>query len=179
MTHSFLISIFCPDKTGLISSITGTLFHLGVNFGDTSFALLGTGAKFTTVCESPISQAALDEHLRALPEFEGADIKVSPFDLSKIQSQNAEITHQFMLRGADHQGLLAQLSEVFMMFDANIVSLEAKTIPDNEAEQYLINIAAFIPESRAEACIASVTNTASSLQMSCHWKSLLSKGNES
>ncbi len=176
MTHSFLISIFCPDRTGLISSITGTLFNLGVNFGDTSFALLGTGAKFTTVCESPISQAALDEHLHALPELEGADIKVTTFDLSKIPGRMAEITHKITLRGANHPGLIAQLSEVFMMFDANIVSLEAKTIPDNEAEQYLINIAAFIPESRAEACISSVANTASSLEMSCHWKSLLSQG---
>ncbi len=117
MTHSLLISIFCPDRTGLISSITGTLYHLGVNFGDTSFNLLGTGAKFTTVCESPISQVALDEHLRALAELEGADIKVTPFDLSKIHSPMAEITHQITLRGADHPGLIAQLSEVFMMFN--------------------------------------------------------------
>jgi glycine cleavage system transcriptional repressor len=171
MTHSLLISIFGPDRTGLVSSITGSLFNLGVNFGDTTFAVLGGGAEFTTVCDSPVSQQEIEAHLRALPELDGADIKVSQFDLSKIHGPTAHITHQITLRGADHPGLIAQLSEVFIAFDANIVRLDAEKIPGYEGEQYLINISVCIPKSRVDACLASITNTASSLQMHCHWVS--------
>ncbi|MEN8217184.1 MAG: amino acid-binding protein [Pseudomonadota bacterium] len=171
MTHSLLISIFCPDRTRLVSSITGSLFNLGVNLSDTSFVVLGAGAEFTTVCDSPVNQEELESHLRALPELEGADIKVSQFSLSKIHGPNAKISHIITLRGANHPGLIAQLSEVIMAFDANIVRLDAETIPGNEGEQYLINLSVCIPESRVDACLASVTNTASSLQMHCHWVS--------
>lgn len=171
MTHSLLISIFCSDNTGLVSSITSALFNLGANLGDSSFAVLGGGAEFTTVCELPISQEELESQLRALPELDGADIKVSQFELSKIHGASAQITHKIMLRGADHPGLIAQLSEVFMAFDANIVRLNAETMPGSEGDQYLINISVSIPESRVDACLASVTNTASSLQMLCNWVS--------
>ncbi len=171
MTQSLLISIFCPDRTGLVSSITGALFNLGVNLGDTSFVVLGAGAEFTAVCNSPVNQEELESQLRALPELEGADIKVSQFELSKIHGQNTQISHKITLHGADHPGLIAQLSEVFMAFDANIVRLNAETIPGNEGEQYLINFSVCIPESRVDACLASVTNTASSLEMHCDWLS--------
>lgn len=172
MTYSLLISIWSPDRTGLVSSITGTLFHLGINLGDTTFAVLGAGAEFTTVCDSPINQKELESHLRTLPELDGADIKVSQFELSKTHGPSANITHQITLRGADHPGLIAQLSEVFIAFDANIVRLDAETIPGNKEDQYLINISVSIPESRVDACLASVSNTASSLQMHCHWVSV-------
>jgi glycine cleavage system transcriptional repressor len=172
MTNSLLISIFSPDRTGLVSSITGTLFNLGANLGDTTFAVLGAGAKFTAVCDSPVNQKELESHLRALPELDDADIKVSQFELSKIHGLSAQITHKITLRADDHPGLIAQLSEVFMTFDANIVRLNAETIPGSEGDQYLINFSVCIPESRVDACLASVTNTASSLQMHCHWVSV-------
>ena len=38
-----LITIFCHDRTGLVSAITGRLFEIGANLGDTSFAMLGGG----------------------------------------------------------------------------------------------------------------------------------------
>ncbi len=172
MTHSLLISIFCPDRTGLVSSITGTLFNLGVNLGDTSFTVLGSGAKFTTVCDSPVNQQELENHLRLLPELDEADIKVNPFELSRTHAPNANITHKITLRGADHPGLIAQLSEVFIAFEANIVRLNAEKIPGKEEDQYLINISVYIPESRVDACLASITNTASFLQMHCHCQSV-------
>ena len=36
-----LVSVFCPDRTGLIAAIAGRLFDLGANLGDTSFTVLG------------------------------------------------------------------------------------------------------------------------------------------
>lgn len=172
MNHSLLISIFCPDRSGLVSSITGTLYSLVINLGDTSFAVLGAGSELTTVCDSPIGPDELEDHLRTLQELDQADIKVIPFDLSKIHGPTAHITHQITLRGADHPGIIAQLSEVFMAYDANIVRLDAENIPSDKEDQYLINFSVCIPESRINACLASISNTASSLQMHCHWLSV-------
>ena len=168
MKQALLISIFCPDKTGLIAAITGALFDLNVNLGDTSFAVLGGGAEFTTICESPSSPAEIEAYLQALPELEKANIKVSIFDMASTHGANANITHRITVWGSNHPGLVARLTEVFE-FEANIVRLNAEKIPGETEEQYLIQISAYIPESRASACLASISNTASSLQMHCRW----------
>ena len=41
---SLLIQIFARDEPGLVSAISGCLFDLGLNLGDTAFAVLGSGA---------------------------------------------------------------------------------------------------------------------------------------
>ncbi len=170
MTQTLLISIFGPDQTGLISAITGTLFDLDVNFGDTNFAVLGAGAEFTSVCDSPLSPELLEQHLKNIPELQVATVKVIPFQLSSLHGPTAKITHQILLRGADHPGLLAQLTEVLTSFEANIVRLNAERIPAPGGEtQYLIHLAVYLPELRADSCLATIQNTASSLQMHCHW----------
>lgn len=169
---ALLISIFCPDQKGLISAIAGKLFDLGINFGDTSFSILGTGAKFTAVCEpsTDLTPIEIQEHLSTLPELINAKISVTFFDLSTQHEQTAQITHYFTIQGEDHPGLIAQISEVFMKFDANIVNLDARVVPTNTVDQYVIQIAAWIPKERSESCLASVHNTASALQMTCQWE---------
>ncbi len=48
-----LVSILAQDRVGFVSEIADHLFEAGVNLGDTSFAVLGTGAELTAVCELP------------------------------------------------------------------------------------------------------------------------------
>jgi len=50
-----LISVLCEDNPGLIAAITGRLYDIGANLGDTTFAVLGGAAEFTGVCELPAS----------------------------------------------------------------------------------------------------------------------------
>ncbi len=171
-TSSLLISIFCPDRTGLISAIAGKLFDLGISFGDTTFSILGTGAEFTAVCEPPanLSQIEIEEQLKALPELANAKISITVFELSTRQEKTADITHYFTIQGEDHPGLIAQLAEVFMKFNANIVRLNAKVVPTAILDQYVIQIAAWIPQERTESCLASINNTASLLQMTCQYE---------
>jgi len=80
--------------------------------------------------------------------------------------------HYITLRGADHPGLIAQLTEVLMAFDANIVRLNAEIIPNQEEKEYLINLSVSIPESRIDACLASISNTASTLAMQCDFQTI-------
>ena len=81
MNNVYLVSVLSSDKTGLVSAISGCLFDLGINLGSTSFTVLGSGAKFTAVCESEdgIPAAGLEQALASLPELSGAEIQVVDF----------------------------------------------------------------------------------------------------
>lgn len=170
-SKSLLIQIFARDTAGLVSSISGCLFDLGLNLGDTSFAVLGTGAEFSVVVEEPVpvSIREIDERLRELPELEGADIHVEEFDIEPTHAPQARITHRIVIRGEDQPGLVARLSEVFGDYGANIVRLSAERQVEGGHSTYVLRIAAWIPENRADACIAAVTNTASQLQLFSQW----------
>ena len=167
MHNAYLVSVLSSDKTGLVSAISGCLFDLGINLGSTSFTILGSGAKFTAVCESAsgVSKASLEEALASLAELSGAEIQVVDFEFSPSPAANTEITHRITIQGGDHPGLVARLTEVFMEFDANIVRLNAEPISNDGEKQYLIRIAVWMPANREHACLASISNTASSLQM--------------
>lgn len=166
MSQLAVVSIFCPDRTGLVASITGCLFDLGGSLGDTSFAVLGTGAEFTSLCELP-EGITLDEvklELTKVPELADAEINVAPFSLDPIQPPDGQITHQIEVLGGDRPGLIARLCEVFGEFNANIVRLNAEIV---EGEKYSVRFSVAIPERSRSACLATVANTAEGLQLEC------------
>jgi glycine cleavage system transcriptional repressor len=168
------VSVFSPDRTGLIAAISGTLFDLGANLGDTSFAVLGEGAELTTVCEftAPMEPAAVEQALAALPELENAEVRVTRFELATDHGPTGNASHRIHLRGGDHPGLLARLSETFIDYDGNIVRLHADRIRLRDGDIYAIDMDVCLPPARAEACLAAVANTASNLQMSCEWQEI-------
>lgn len=163
-----LISIFCPDRTGLVAAITGCLFDIGANLGDTSFSMLGAGAEFTSVCELPDDVAAseAEAELTALPELHRAQVSVRPFELDSAHGAAGTITHRIVVSGGDRPGLVARLSEVFGQFAANIVRMDSQRVP--EQGLYATRFAVAIPPERAEACLNTVANTAGELHLSCH-----------
>lgn len=166
MTLSALVSIIGPDRVGLVSAITGRLFDLGANLGDTSFAVLGGGAEFTAICEftTEMSLESLQLELGALPELDGAEINVSRFDLATTHPASETITHLFTVSGGDSPGLMARLSEVFEQFSANIVRMNSERVPVSATQQdgslYVITAAVSIPDETATTCIATIANTA-------------------
>ncbi|MBR9970645.1 glycine cleavage system protein R [Magnetospirillum sulfuroxidans] len=162
-----LISISCPDRPGLVAAITGRLFDLGVNLGDSSFAMLGAGAEFSSVCELPAA-LSVDEvraALAALAELSQARIDVRRFELDCAPGVLGRITHRVIVSGGDRPGLVARLSEVFGQFSANIVRMDAQRVP--EQDLYVTRFSVCIPE-RAAACLATITNTAGELHLFSH-----------
>jgi glycine cleavage system transcriptional repressor len=164
--NTVLISVFCSDRTGLVAAITGSLFDLGVNLGDSSFAMLGAGAEFTSVCELPedVPVAGIEAALTALPELSSARISVRNFDLDASPGAAGRITHRVVVSGGDRPGLVARLSEVFGQFNANIVRMDAQRLPDQGL--YVTRFAVSLPD-RAETCLATIANTAGELHLSC------------
>lgn len=162
-----LISVFCPDRPGLVAAITGHLFDIGADLGDTSFSMLGTGAEFTSVCTIPdgVAPSEVEAELRALPAVTDARISVRPFDLDAAHGPSGRITHRIVVSGGDRPGLVARLSEVFGEFRANIVRMDAQRLPEQSV--YVTRFAVSIPD-RVEACLATVANTAGELNLSCH-----------
>ncbi len=167
-----LLSVFCPDRTGLVAAIAGRLFEIGANLGDTSFAVLGTAAEFTAICRIPSHIAAEDlrADLAALPDLAGATVAVSPFGLDAQHGPSARITHVVSVSGGDRPGLIARLSEVFTQFKANIVRMDAQSLPDKRGSRYVTRFAVNVPPASAEPCLNTVANTAGDLGLACHWE---------
>jgi glycine cleavage system transcriptional repressor len=174
MSRTALISVICEDQVGLIAAITGRLYDLGVNLGDTTFAVLGGGAEFTTVAEVPDHHAleAVQRELADLAQLKGAKISVTPFAYRAEHGGTAHITHRIQIEGGDSPGLLARLSEVFVGFGANIVRLNSERVPGGAGYRYITRIAVWIPSEKTQACLATVANTAAELHHSCRWQAV-------
>jgi glycine cleavage system transcriptional repressor len=160
-----LVSILCADRVGLVAAIADHLFAEGINLRDTSFAVLGQGAEFTSVCELPaeLDLARLEAGLAALPELAEAQVRVIPYGFDPQQGPMGRITHRVEVDGGDQLGLIARLAEIFSQFGANIVRLEAQKLPEADGGRYVTRFAVWLPPERAETCLAAVANTAGTL----------------
>jgi len=165
-----LVSILGPDRVGLVAAVADYLFNVGVNLGDTTFATLGTGADFRAVCELPgnTTPGELEAGLGDLVELDGAQIQVMPYAFDPTHNESGRVTNRITISGGDQLGLVARLSEVFRQYEANIVRLEARKLSAAEGELYVTRFAVWIAPDRTALCLATVTNTAGSLGLSCH-----------
>ena len=165
-----LVSILAQDRVGLVSEIADHLFDAGVNLGDTTFAVLGTGAELTAVCELPngLELETLEQGLVQLPTLGAAQVRVVPYMFDPEPDQTDHVSHRITISGGDQLGLVARLSHVFAQYGANIVRLEARKLPEVEGGLYVTRFAVSIPPDRANACLATVTNTAGALGLASH-----------
>jgi glycine cleavage system transcriptional repressor len=172
MTTTALISVNCEDHPGLIAEVTGRLFDLGVNLGDTSFAVLSGSAEFTMVARLPqgIAIGDVEKELRSLEQLKDAKLNVSPFQYNEIRTEQAHVTHRVEITGDDSPGLIARLSEALPKFSANIVRLNSESVPSDSGARFLLSMAISVPPAKAATCMATVANTASQLNLKCHWQ---------
>ncbi|RMF07818.1 MAG: ACT domain-containing protein [Alphaproteobacteria bacterium] len=168
-----LISIVSPDEVGLIAGVTGELFDLGANLADTSFAVLGFGCEFSCVAQLPkgVTPQAVEEALNGLQILGSASVKVTVFPFGATHRESAEITHIIEVEGGDRPGLIARMAEVLADFDANVVRMNSRVRPGVDGRnQYITTFAVWMPEGRAETCLAAVHNTAGQLNLGCRYR---------
>ena len=172
MSGTALISIICEDHSGLIAEVTGRLFDLGINLGDTTFAVLGGGAEFTLVAKLPqgIALPEVEKELRTLPLLKDAKLAVTTFQYRESHDAQAHITHRVEITGDDSPGLVARLSEALPKFGANIVRLNSESVPSDSGARFLLRMAISVPPAKAATCMATIANTASQLNLKCHWQ---------
>ena len=167
-----LISIICEDHPGLIADVTGHLFDLGVNLGDTTFAILGGGAEFTLMAKLPqgVTLTDVEKELNSLPRLKEAKLTVTAFQYRESHDEHAHITHRVEITGDDSPGLIARLSEALPKFGANIVRLNSESVPSESGARFLLRMAISVPAAKAATCMATIANTASQLNLKCHWQ---------
>lgn len=171
-SNTALVSIICEDHTGLIAEVTGRLYDIGVNLGDTTFAVLGGGAEFTLVAKLPagVTFADIEKDLSSLPLLQGAQLSIKPFTYREAHDETAHITHRVEISGDDSPGLIARLSEAMNALGANIVRLNSESVPSPSGARFVMRIALWIPAEKAAACTATIANTASQMNLSCQWQ---------
>jgi glycine cleavage system transcriptional repressor len=169
MSSLVLVSILGRDRVGLVAAVADHLFDAGVNLRDASFATLGTGAEFIALCELPDEVAApgIEAGLTSLPELEGAQVRATPYSFDPEPVAAGQVTHRITVSGGDQLGLVARLAHVFRQYQANIVRLEARKLPEAEGGLYVTRFAVSVGPDQEGACLATVTNTAGALGLSC------------
>ena len=170
--NTALISILCEDRAGLIADVTGRLYDLGINLGDTTFAVLGGGAKLTVVAKLPsdISIADVEDELRSIPVLKGAEMSVAPFTYRETHGQTAQVTHRIEITGDDSPGLIARVSEALRPMGANIVELNSESVPGASGARFLLRMAIWVPQGKEAVCMATIANTAGQMNLSCRWQ---------
>ncbi len=171
-SNTALISILCEDRPGLIADVTGRLYDLGINLGDTTFAVLGGGAKLTLVAKLPpgITISDVDDELQSMPVLQGAELSVAPFAYRETHDPSADITHRIEITGDDSPGLIARLSEALRPMGANIVELNSDSVPGASGARFLLRMAISVPNGKEAVCMATVANTAGQMNLSCRWE---------
>ena len=159
-TYKVLLSAFSTDRVGLISDITGSLFDMGINLEDTSFAVLGPGGGLTSILEVPedISTDEIANRVASLPGFEKADIDVKRMSLPESETPPTDITHRIKCEGRDQPGLIARLTEVFIDFGANIVRLKSDLVEQDGQDHFITRFSVNIPDQKADACLTTLGN---------------------
>nr|WP_298686251.1 ACT domain-containing protein [uncultured Dongia sp.] len=172
MSTTALISIHCEDHAGLIAEVTGRLFDLGVNLGDTSFAVLSGSAEMSMVAVLPqgVGLNDVEKELKSLELLKDAKLGVSLFQYNEVRTEQAHVTHRVEITGDDSPGLIARLSEALPSFGANIVRLNSESVPSDSGARFLLSMAISVPPAKAATCMATVGNTASQLNLKCHWQ---------
>jgi len=167
MASNALISIICADRKGLIADIAGHLFNLGLDLGDTTFAVLGEVAEFTCIAAVPggLTLEQIEADLDHIPDLANARIAVASFDMRAVHDRSGHITHRIEVSGPDRPGVIARLSEMFGQFGANIVRMNSERVPARGHDRYVTRFAVSIPGRRADACLAALANTAGELRM--------------
>jgi glycine cleavage system transcriptional repressor len=174
MANTLRIALSCPDRTGLVAAITGRLFDLGANLGDTTFATLGATAEFTVVCDMPeeVTPEETREALASLPELAGADLWVGrPRDADGVAHDN-RVTHTLVVSGGDRPGLLTRLAEAFGDYGASIVRLTSERLTESAGSRYLVRFEVRIPADKEMSCLATIKNTAEEMGLGCSFKSI-------
>jgi glycine cleavage system transcriptional repressor len=166
-----LISIVCEDRPGLIAAVTGRLYDLEINLGDTAFAVLGGGAELTLLAKLPdrMTLDALEDELKDLAEIKDAKLTVTPFGYRGSHDERARITHRIEITGEDSPGLIARLSEALPGFGANIVWLNSESLEGASGARFLLRMAIWVPDEKADSCLATIANTAGQMNLKCQW----------
>jgi glycine cleavage system transcriptional repressor len=172
MAENALITYIGPDRAGLIAKVTGRVSDLGGDLGDVTFAALGEAAEMTLICELPkdLSLDKLEKELKALPEVQAGEVKVSPFQMKSMLGPSSRITHRIILSGGDRPGLVAKITKILDEHGANVVRMNAERLMGVSGKQYISRFAISLREERAPACLAAIVSLAGELKLTFRYE---------
>lgn len=142
-----VVFVLGPDRTGIIATVSKTLFDQGCNLEDVSQTILqrqfvgifiasmadnGNEDEVLSALRARIGSLGLFVHLRPLEEEPAAGRQTGePFVITTV--------------GADRPGLMAGITEVLARHGANITSLKAVSREDVSHHDYVMIFEADIP----------------------------------
>ena len=142
-----VVFVLGPDRTGIIATVSKTLFDQGCNLEDVSQTILqrqfvgifiasmaddGNEDEVLSALRGRIGALGLFVHLRPVEEEPAAGVQTGePFVITTV--------------GADRPGLMAGVTEVLARYGANITSLKAVSREEESHHDYVMIFEADIP----------------------------------
>lgn len=142
-----VVFVLGPDRTGIIASVSKTLFEQGCNLEDVSQTILqtefvgifiasmaddGNEAAVLSALSARIGPLGLFVHLRPVEEEPAAGVQTGePFVITTV--------------GSDRPGLMAGVTEILARYGANITSLKAVSRGEENHHDYVMIFEADIP----------------------------------
>ena len=167
MANLLRIHVSCEDGRGLLAAVASCIFDHGGDLGDATFTRLGEQAEFMAVGEFPdhVEADEVQRALRDVPALEDGEVSVTPFGRDRASVTDGSVTHVVRVRGVDRPGLMARLAEAFGESGANIVRMDAEHRELDQRSDYHMRFEIHVAPDRAEACLASVSNTAETMSL--------------
>ncbi len=170
MAVSTFINIFCDDRLGMVSDITGVVAEMGGNFSDMTADLLGQSLMFNalTVWPDEPPQNELETRLHAVDGLATADIYTKRY--TQLPFATDRVTNRMIFRcNKDNPGDISALCEPFTNFDANLLRVHARRLMTATGSGYEVTVEAAIPKDTEAACKTSVEGTAARLGYESEW----------
>jgi glycine cleavage system transcriptional repressor len=126
MKTYLVVTVTCPDRPGIVERITETVVRHSANWEDSRMARLGGDfAGIVMISVAPAEAAALTQSLLALGDNETTvAVKKTQSEESVIRARHA--LYALHLVGADHEGIVHQVSAHLAAQGINVESMETR-----------------------------------------------------
>ena len=151
--RTFVLSVTGRDRPGIVSAVTAVLLDHSLNIEDAEMAILRGHFAVMLMLAAPDS---LDEEsLRAGLEHVREHVPLDTVSLTEVPSldpHGSPASHSISVYGADHPGIVHNVTAVLADFEVNVVGLSTRVIGEGSGEPiYVMLLEVTLPDGLDEA----------------------------
>jgi len=135
---SVVITLIGDDRAGLVDAVAGVVARHGGNWDRSHLAELA--GKFAGIVLVDIAEASVEPLLASLEELDADGLLAITAELAGAEPDGDDATTQVSLEltGADHPGIVHQISRALAELQVSIDELETAVVPAPQGEMLFI-----------------------------------------
>lgn len=128
-----VISVFGPDRPGIIAQVSGALAQVGANLQDASMSILRGHLAMMITATTP-EQVSIDQVRQRLQEQDWPHLRVqvSPVEQLHGPGDADALPYVLSVYGADQPGIVSAMTGVIAQCGGNITDLSTRLVGEHE-----------------------------------------------